>query len=50
MGIKGNNIADAKAKRYAGNLPTISASKEIHTLAYARQTTQKLRDRKWINK
>ena len=35
MGIKGNDIVDAEAKRYVGNLPTISASEEIHTLAYA---------------
>lgn len=36
MGIKDNNIADAETQRYVGNLATISTSKEIHTLAYAR--------------
>lgn len=36
MGIKGNNITDAEAKRYVGNLPTISASEEINKLTYAR--------------
>ena len=49
MGIKGNDIADAEAKRYAGNLPTISATEETHTLAYAHRTARKMRDREWVN-
>ena len=49
MGIKGNDIADGEAKRYAGNLPTISATEEIHTLAYARRTAQKTQDHEWVN-
>ena len=49
MGIKGNDIADAEVKRYAGNLPTISATEEIHTLAYARRTARKMQDHEWVN-
>ena len=49
MGKKGNDIADAEAKRYAGNLPNISATEEIQTLAYARRTARKMQDREWVN-
>ncbi len=49
MGIKGNDIADTEAKRYAGSLPTISTSEEIHTLAYARRAARKMQDHEWVN-
>ena len=50
MGIKGNNITDAEAKRYVGNLPTISASEEINKLTYARWATSKMQDYEWADK
>lgn len=49
MGIKGNDVADAKAKIYAGNLFTISTTEEIHILAYARRSARKMQDREWVN-
>ncbi len=49
MGIKGNDIADTEAKRYAGNLPIISTNEEIHTLAYARRAVRKMQDHEWVN-
>lgn len=47
MGIKGNDIADAEAKRYAENTPSISAVEERHTLVFARRAARKMQDRKW---
>ena len=49
MGIEDNDMADGKAKRYVGNPPTISATEEVHTLAYARRTARKTQDHKWVN-
>ncbi len=49
MVIKGNKIADADAKRYAEDLPKISANKKILTLAYARRTARKMQDREWVD-
>ncbi len=42
MDIKGNDIADIEAKRYVESLPTISTSKEIHKLVYARWVVRKI--------
>ena len=49
MGIKGNYFADGEAKIYAGNLPNISTTEEIHTLAYALLTARKIQDHEWVN-
>ncbi len=49
MGIEDNDMADGKAKRYVGNPPTISATEEVHTLAYALRTARKTQDHKWVN-
>lgn len=47
VGIKGNDIADAEAKRYAENTPTISAVEEIRTLAFTRRAARKMQDHGW---
>lgn len=49
MGIKGNDIADGEAKRYAGSTPTISTTEEVHTLVYARRTVRKTQDHERVN-
>lgn len=36
MGIKINDIADTKVKKYVGNLPTININEEVHILAHVR--------------
>ena len=50
MGLKGNDIADAEAKRYAENTPTISAVEERYTLAFARRAARKMQDCEWKTK
>ena len=49
MGIKGNDITDGEAKKYAGNPSTISATEEVLTLAYACRTSRKTQDPEWVN-